>query len=58
MVREGRVVCADGQEIELSGETVCVHGDNPKALALVRQIRTTLEDTGVAIEPVGKFLAD
>jgi UPF0271 protein len=58
MAREGRVVCADGQEIELSGETVCVHGDNPQALALVRQIRTTLEDAGVAVAPVGTFLEE
>jgi UPF0271 protein len=58
MVREGRVICASGEEIELSGETVCVHGDNPQALALVRQIRETLEAAGVAIQPVGTFLQD
>jgi UPF0271 protein len=36
MVKEGKVVCIDGTEIELSAETVCVHGDNPAALELVR----------------------
>ncbi len=56
MATEGRVVCANGEEIALAGETVCVHGDNPQALALVRQIRTTLETAGVAIQPVGTFL--
>jgi UPF0271 protein len=58
MVTEGRVVCLNGEEISLSGDTVCVHGDNPSALALVRQIRTTLEAAGVAIRPVGTFLED
>lgn len=58
MAREGRVRCANGEDIELSGETVCVHGDNPQALALVRQIRETLEAAGVAIQPVGTFLQD
>jgi UPF0271 protein len=58
MATEGRVVCASGEEIALSGETVCVHGDNPQALALVRQIRTTLDSAGVAIRPVGTFLQD
>ena len=58
MASEGRVTCIDGEEIALSGETVCVHGDNPQALALVRQIRRTLEDAGVAIQPVGTFLKD
>ena len=58
MASEGRVTCIDGEEIALSGETVCVHGDNPQALALVRQIRRTLEVAGVAIQPVGTFLKD
>ena len=56
MATEGRVVCAGGEEIALSGETVCVHGDNPQALALVRKIRETLQSAGVAIQPVGTFL--
>lgn len=58
MVTEGRVVCINGEEIPLSGDTVCVHGDNPSALALVRRIRETLEEEGVAIQPVGTFLRD
>ena len=58
MATEGRVVCANGEEIALSGETVCVHGDNPQALALVRQIRATLENAGVNVQPVGTFLQD
>ena len=56
MAAEGRVVCASGEEIALRGETVCVHGDNPQALALVRKIRETLQNAGVAIQPVGTFL--
>jgi UPF0271 protein len=58
MVTEGRVVCINGEEIELSGDTVCVHGDNPSALALVRCIRQTLEGAGITIQPVGTFLQD
>lgn len=58
MVTEGRVVCANGEEIALTGDTVCVHGDNPSALALVARIRETLENAGVAIQPVGTFLQD
>ncbi len=58
MATEGRVTCINGEDIELSGETVCVHGDNPQALALVRQIRATLEDAGVTIQPVDTFLQD
>lgn len=56
MATEGRVVCAGGEEIALQGETVCVHGDNPQALALVRRIRETLANAGVAIRPVATFI--
>ncbi len=30
-------------------ETICVHGDNPQALAFVRALRTALEQTGCEI---------
>jgi UPF0271 protein len=56
MVQEGRVVCIDGTEIELSAETICVHGDNPAALELVRSIRKSLEEAGVEIAPPATFL--
>lgn len=56
MVKEGRVVCKDGSEIAMKADTICVHGDNPSALSLVKNIRTALQEAGVEIEPVGEFL--
>ena len=56
MVKEGRVVCKDGSEIEMKADTICVHGDNPSALSLVKKIRTALEASGVKIASVGEFL--
>jgi len=55
-VREGKVLSAEGTEIELVAETVCVHGDNPAAVALTRRIRDTLLTAGVEIAPMGTFL--
>jgi len=49
MVKEGRVVCKDGSEIDMTADTICVHGDNPSALALVKNIRESLEAAGVEI---------
>jgi UPF0271 protein len=46
----------DGGEIEIQAETICVHGDNPQALALVKKIRETLAAAGVAVKPPGQFL--
>jgi UPF0271 protein len=56
MATEGMVTCIDGSTLSLSGETVCVHGDNPTALKLVQKIRQTLEEADVAICPPGSFL--
>jgi UPF0271 protein len=56
LVKEGRVKTIAGSEIELKAETICVHGDNPKALALVKKIRETLKAAGVTVKPPADFL--
>ena len=56
VVKEGKVVSRDGSEIDLRAETVCVHGDNPEALALVKNIRKELVSSNVDIAPMGTFL--
>ena len=56
MVKEGRVVCIDGSEIEMAADTICVHGDNPAALSLVQKIRATLQASGVEIAAPETFL--
>jgi 5-oxoprolinase (ATP-hydrolysing) subunit A len=52
----GTVTAIDGSEIELKADTICVHGDNPKALALVKHIRISLTDSGITVRPMGVFL--
>jgi UPF0271 protein len=56
MVSEGRVVCIDDSEIDMAADTICVHGDNPAALALVKNIRESLEAADVAIAAPQTFL--
>lgn len=58
MVTENRVTCIDGSEISMHAHTICVHGDNPSALALVKAMRGRLEQSGIAITPLGSLLAD
>ena len=53
MARDGRVVAVDGTILELEIQTLCVHGDNPAALALVAEIHRTLEAAGLALMPMG-----
>ncbi|UCF95545.1 MAG: LamB/YcsF family protein [Desulfobacterales bacterium] len=56
LVEDGKVVCRDGSEIELAADTICVHGDNPAAVALVQKIRATLQGAGIEVTPPGGFL--
>jgi UPF0271 protein len=56
MVKEGRVVCKDGSEIDMAADTICVHGDNPAALALVKNIRESLLAAGVEVAAPETFL--
>ena len=56
MVTDGKVDCIDGSEIELAADTICVHGDNPAALELVKNIRDTLLNAGVEIAAPHNFL--
>jgi UPF0271 protein len=56
LVSAGKVTTIEGSEIELKAETICVHGDNPKALALVKKIRETLNGAGVAVQPAAAFM--
>jgi UPF0271 protein len=51
MAREGEVVAVDGRRIPLKAQTLCVHGDTPGAVDLVRQIRQTLEKESIRVAP-------
>lgn len=49
MVKEGKVRACDGTDIALRADSVCVHGDGPKALAFVRKISAALKASGVEL---------
>ena len=56
MVKEHKVTACDGTDIEIVPDSVCVHGDNVKALAFVTQIRGALEEEGVEIAPLSRIV--
>lgn len=49
MVKKGKVESISGKDIDIKADSICVHGDNPKALEFVKDIRDTLEKEGVTI---------
>jgi UPF0271 protein len=52
MAKEGNVIAIDGTSIPLKAQTLCVHGDTPTAVDLVKNIRKTLEAEGVTLAPM------
>jgi len=49
MLREGKVRSVEGRDVEVRGETICVHGDTPGAVEFARELRIQLEREGVDI---------
>ncbi|GIN92882.1 LamB/YcsF family protein [Siminovitchia terrae] len=49
MVTEGKVKAITGEEIEVNGETICVHGDTPTALEMIKIIKRRLEEAGIEV---------
>lgn len=55
MARDNQVVAEDGSIISLQAETLCLHGDTPSAVDLVRTIHERLRSNGIKLEPMGTF---
>jgi UPF0271 protein len=49
MLSEGKVRSVEGGDVEVRGETICVHGDTPGAVEFARELRSQLEHEGVRI---------
>ncbi len=56
MALEGKVIAIDGTEIELKADTLCVHGDNPSAVQMVKKIRENLAASGVEVTAMKHFV--
>lgn len=56
MVKEHKVTACDGTDIEIVPDSICVHGDNEKALTFVTQIRAALEAEGAVIAPLAEIV--
>ncbi len=52
MVLEGKVRSVTGKDVAVQADTLCIHGDQPGALAFVRRIREELAGAGVEVRAV------
>jgi 5-oxoprolinase (ATP-hydrolysing) subunit A len=49
MLREGKVRSVEGRDVDVRGDTICVHGDTPGAVEFARELRAQLEREGITI---------
>ena len=54
MVKTHTVTSINGKIIEVSPDSICVHGDNEKAVDFLLKIKTELESEGIKISAMGK----
>ncbi|MDI3476197.1 MAG: 5-oxoprolinase (ATP-hydrolyzing) subunit [Thermococcaceae archaeon] len=57
MVKDGGVKAINGEWVELKVDTICLHGDNPKAVEIAAHIRKVLEEEGVKIVPMREVVS-
>lgn len=53
MVKFGKVKAVTGREIGIEADSVCVHGDSPKALEFVKKINAALSGEGICVAAMG-----
>jgi UPF0271 protein len=58
MVVEGEIISRNGKRIKRRVDSLCVHGDEPTALALSATVRSALEAAGVQILPLTEMNLD
>jgi UPF0271 protein len=57
MLEEQAIRSQSGKKIPAKIDTICVHGDNPTAVAMARAVRTAIERAGVTVQPFHEWLA-
>ncbi len=56
LIETGTVTTLDGQTLELEYDSICVHGDTPGALEIIRTIRGIMADHNVDIKPMAELV--
>jgi UPF0271 protein len=56
LVERGTITTIDGKTLELKFDSVCVHGDTPGALEIIRTIRGVLADQKIDVKPMAELM--
>lgn len=56
IIRTGQVEAIDGTLIPIQADSICVHGDSPQALTLVKAIRHRFQKENIYLRPLSQTL--
>ena len=56
MVTEHKVKAITGKEIAIEADSICLHGDSPKAVLFAEKISAALKAAGAAIAPMAEII--
>lgn len=54
MVKEGKVKSQQGTDIKVQADTICIHGDGPKALTFAQLIRDSFAKSDILVKGIGE----
>jgi 5-oxoprolinase (ATP-hydrolysing) subunit A len=57
MIKTGKVVSVGGEEVAIRADTVCIHGDGPRALDFARHLRQALQSAGIGLRAGANLVA-
>jgi len=49
LARDGRVRTVGGRDLEVRVDSICVHGDTPGAIKLIRALRAAMSREGITV---------
>ncbi|WP_026478560.1 LamB/YcsF family protein [Alkaliphilus transvaalensis] len=56
MIKDKTVTSIDGREISINADTICIHGDHPKAMDFAKKLREMLLVNQVELKAMGEIL--
>lgn len=56
MIKMQRVRAIIGKKIAVKADSICLHGDSPKAVLFAQKIRSALQNEGIKIAAMHEFV--
>ena len=56
LIETGTATSIDGKTLKMEYDSICVHGDTPGALEMIRSIRNILAEHSISVKPLAEIL--